>query len=320
MSWYLSFLAILLNSLRIILAYFSSSLIIIWFIIELNLISFIGVIMFFPRKIAKSIAIKYFSFQVNVSVILFLLVLLKGTFNVARATLMLRILITKVGIAPFHLWFVSIISKVEWPAFLWIAVPQKLIPLYMIRLSIINSVSILLLVLSVAVSLAHRIMQLKIKKVVALSSVFSLNWILLSIISSSGSWSLFFIIYRFFSRVLVLTLAQTVKRSSSCFQITKPLSWLIIGLSLLLAGVPPRPLFFLKISIIVEMINQGLEFMSVVMITASLIVLFMYINLILNFLVFSHRSRSLRAQPNSTNLVLLTYLFVVMVFYLVLFN
>jgi len=55
------------------------------------------------------------------------------------------------------------------------AIPQKLIPLLIMSVSILNTVPVLFLLISVAVSLAHRVIQLKIKKVVAISSVFSLN-------------------------------------------------------------------------------------------------------------------------------------------------
>jgi len=70
---------------------------------ELNLISFIGIIIFFSRSLVKSIAIKYFSFQVNVSVILFFLILIKRLSTIRTLMLIVAILIAKVGIAPFHL-------------------------------------------------------------------------------------------------------------------------------------------------------------------------------------------------------------------------
>lgn len=97
----------------IVVAGLSSSMIIIWFIIELNLISFIGIIMFFPRKTSKALAIKYFSFQVNVSVILFFIIIVKSQSRFNMGLIINIILIAKVGMAPFHMWFVSIISKVN---------------------------------------------------------------------------------------------------------------------------------------------------------------------------------------------------------------
>jgi len=275
---------------------------------ELNLISFIGIIIFFSRSLVKSIAIKYFSFQVNVSVILFFLILIKRLSTIRTLMLIVAILIAKVGIAPFHLWFVSIISKVDWSVFLWMAIPQKLIPLLIMSVSILNTVPVLFLLISVAVSLAHRVIQLKIKKVVAISSVFSLNWIALSIITSYKEWTIFFTIYRILSLSFIVGFVKRVKSRSARQQLSKSTTWILVAGSLFLAGVPPSPLFFIKIRILADLIKEGLTYLSLTIIVSSLIILYIYVNLALNILVFSARSMRANFQPSTTNISTMVWL------------
>jgi len=84
-----------------------------WFIIELNLISFVGIILFSPGNKMKMIAIKYFTFQVNASVVLFLFILFKSLSLINLEIFIILILISKLGIAPIHIWFIRILSKLE---------------------------------------------------------------------------------------------------------------------------------------------------------------------------------------------------------------
>lgn len=49
--------------------------------------------------------------------------------------LMVIALLLKVGGAPCHFWFFSVIRKIRWDRFLWLSTVQKVLPVYMFSLS-----------------------------------------------------------------------------------------------------------------------------------------------------------------------------------------
>ena len=75
----------------------------IWIGIEIRMLRFLLVLMFSDLYQEHSNTVKYFSIQSMDSIILI------------RELKMLRILVTmmKLGIAPFHLWFISLMRKIS---------------------------------------------------------------------------------------------------------------------------------------------------------------------------------------------------------------
>jgi len=144
-------------------------------------------------------------------------------------------------------------------------------------------------ILSTIVSLAHSIVQVKFKKIIALSSVFRLNWIILSMISSTRLWVVFFSVYRVLSYSLVAMLSYKFISHSANNQNLKLKVWQFSLAVLILAGVPPSPLFIIKVSVLMDIVGVGLGYLATVIIFASIAIIFMYMNLIINLVVFSNR-------------------------------
>ena len=81
----------------------------IWIGIEIRMLRFLLVLMFSDLYQEHSNTVKYFLFQSMGSIILLLRI------SLLRELKMLRILVTmmKLGIAPFHLWFISLMRKIS---------------------------------------------------------------------------------------------------------------------------------------------------------------------------------------------------------------
>ena len=81
----------------------------IWIGIEIKMLRFLLVLMFSDLYQEHSNAIKYFLFQSMGSTILLLRI------SLLRELKMLRILVKmiKLSIAPFHLWFISLMNKIS---------------------------------------------------------------------------------------------------------------------------------------------------------------------------------------------------------------
>ena len=264
----------------------------------------------------KMIAIKYFTFQVNASVVLFLFILFKSLSLINLEILIILILISKLGIAPIHIWFIRILSKLEWNIFLWISIPQKLIPLIIVRKLSEMGWNIILIV-SVIVSTIYGTAQVKIKKVLAASSVFRLNWLFLAILLNTNLWLVFFLVYRLMKSTLILSLLGVQKRIRySSLVLLKLISVLsIIGL----AGIPPRPIFFLKLDVIINGIKSSIPITSLVVITASLTMLYMYMNTIISLIVLS-RSNNKIISTRSLRLLYIILIAVYMRIFIIIFN
>ena len=100
----------------------------IWIGIEIRILRFLLILMFSDLYQEHNNTVKYFLFQSIASIILLLSLSLLGELKVLGTT----IIMIKLGIAPFHLWFISLINKVRIVNLIWLTVIQKIIPLRLI--------------------------------------------------------------------------------------------------------------------------------------------------------------------------------------------
>ena len=180
-TWLFIF-ALRLNLGGLVLSITSRSLIMIWIGIEIRMLRFLLVLMFSDLYQEHSNTVKYFLFQSMGSIILLLRI------SLLRELKMLRILVTmiKLGIAPFHLWFISLMRKISIMRLVWVRVVQKIIPLRFIIVIKGASGLVTLLVIRFLLSVMHIIVQTKLTIIVGSSSVYSLSWVVISLISSES--------------------------------------------------------------------------------------------------------------------------------------
>jgi len=128
----------------------------IWIGIEIRMLRFLLVLIFSDLYQEHSNTVKYFSIQSMDSIILI------------RELKMLRILVTmiKLGIAPFHLWFISLMRKISIMRLVWVRVVQKIIPLRFIIIIKGASGLVTLLVIRFLLSVLHIIVQAKLTIIV----------------------------------------------------------------------------------------------------------------------------------------------------------
>ena len=127
-----------------------------WIGIEIRMLRFLLVLIFSDLYQEHSNTVKYFSIQSMDSIILI------------RELKMLRILVTmiKLGIAPFHLWFISLMRKISIMRLVWVRVVQKIIPLRFIIIIKGASGLVTLLVIRFLLSVLHIIVQAKLTIIV----------------------------------------------------------------------------------------------------------------------------------------------------------
>ena len=146
----------------------------IWIGIEIRILRFLLILMFSDLYQEHNNTVKYFLFQSIASIILLLSLSLLGELKVLGTT----IIMIKLGIAPFHLWFISLINKVRIVNLIWLTVIQKIIPLRLIVVIKGSGRLITLLISSFFLSVVHMVVQTKLTTMVGASSVYSISWVI----------------------------------------------------------------------------------------------------------------------------------------------
>nr|ACK86650.1 NADH dehydrogenase subunit 2 [Paracyclopina nana] len=279
MSWLLSFFFSMMNLFSILTSFYSFSGMFMWLMMELNLVSFVGLSMSNMSKSTSLALLKYFSCQSLISIFFLFLFVGSAAFIIPDNYLNLfitMILFCKLGAAPFHMWFVSVMIKLDWFSFIWMFSFQKLIPLFFLfKLYTLWS---MLLIFSTLSSLVHGLLVMKMKKALILSSVFSINWIYSSMIMSGYLWLMYFLVYTIIKAFMVMITVSDISKRASSTHLSLSSGLLIFSYFMFLAGVPPSPIFFLKITILSHLVSMDFLMVALILLTSSIILMFMYMN------------------------------------------
>lgn len=290
-------------AIRIIGCRLSTKWIIIWFWIELQRLALIPILSsnVNPRSIEAST--KYFLFQAARRVILLLGILLrhyksenlliKGSYGVIELTIMLFALTIKIGIFPKHYWFVDVMKGVKFSRGFFVGIVSKIIPLYVI-ISIAKSSSFFLLriigAFSVLIGSILGVQQTQLRKLIALSSIAHLGWIIIVLSRKEKFW----IGMLLFSFYVIMTLPLfwlgnlfSIEHLSKTTKITKKNIFGIILIIRLLsmAGLPPLLGFFYKWLMFYKIIHVQRYIIIGLLILSRLLSLYFYIQIRIRFYI-----------------------------------
>lgn len=276
----------MINLVSLLISISRRSLVTIWVGIEVSILSFLLILITSNLFQEHNNTVKYFLFQSICSILLLLRLRLLGEIKMFR----IIIIIIKLGIAPFHLWFISLMKNITILSLIWLSVLQKIIPLRFIVIIKGNGVLISILGISLLMSVIYIIIQTKLINIIGASSVYSIAWVSMGLISREQVMWHFFLLYCAFQ---MFTLRISFIVSVTPFKTSFPNSFLrsniILFASLNIAGFPPSPLFFIKISIITESIARAHLIISLVIIISARVVMYNYINM--RMILFTRRSR-----------------------------
>jgi len=224
-----------------------------WVALELNFLCFIGILRKRVKLSASNSVIYYFLIQSLGRVIIFIriLIVIIGHSKLVELTFFLA-LILKLGGTPFQFWYLKIIQKLSWGLIWVLSIWQKLIPLILLSINSIKPLVFLFGTLSVVLGRVGRVKQKKIKKILGLSSIFSLGWVIISILSNSYIWVKFISGYALalISLVFLIDSINLVNSRGTAKRLKPYFLVMFFTRLLILRGVPPFIGFFLKIIIL----------------------------------------------------------------------
>nr|AII19587.1 NADH dehydrogenase subunit 2 [Savignium sp. BKKC-2014] len=272
----------------------SSSLFGMWMGLEINLMSFIPIIINLENnKKSSEAAIKYFLIQAIASASLIFSALLfyllnSSVFSFTPNIMMSLTLCVKLGMAPFHFWFPEVMEGLSWFNSLILLTWQKISPLVILSLFFYPNVLITTALMSSIIGAISGFNQTSMRKILAFSSISHLGWISSIMYFNSTVWLNYFLLYCFTSFILCVSFWMMNLNYFSQLMLKKDLNQkFIIFINLLsLGGLPPLLGFVPKmIGMFVISINFPI---LMILIISSLITLYFYTRLCFStFTLFS---------------------------------
>lgn len=320
---------IILTFSRSILAISSSSWLGAWIGLELNILSFVPLIIEQKNSSTNEFALKYFLVQALASS-LFIILCVTNTFlffsfsifNSQIFNFLVIPLIIKLGAAPFQTWFIILINSLNWWKALLLATWQKIAPLFILTYLNLRSIIITIIILiSLFTGSLGGFSQTTFQKIFAFSSVTHLGWFFSAIIISKHLLIFYFSLYIFMNTILfiVIFIINTFYFNQNLTLNSNPS--LTIGI-LSLRGLPPFWGFIPKWIVIQHIIFSNQIFLTLILITSALINLIFYIRLIINYsllstLTIKWLSPDFSLTPST---IIINLIFIITVLSLVLFN
>nr|YP_009915353.1 NADH dehydrogenase subunit 2 [Palomena viridissima]QLF99786.1 NADH dehydrogenase subunit 2 [Palomena viridissima] len=266
-----------------------------WMGLELNMMSFIPLILQKSNKSSSEAAMIYFLIQSMSSIILLMMIMInmmKLSINEEIINYAITIcILMKLGAAPFHKWMPEMMSKMKWINCFLLMTWQKMAPLMMI--SNLNNSNILInlsIIWSVGVGCLGGINTSSLRKLMAYSSINHLGW-MMSIIKSINLWMLYWMIYSMITLMICFTMNSynflfMNQITTSNMMNTEKINLFILMLSM--GGLPPFIGFLPKWITIQSMIYSKEFTMIFIMVMFSLVTLMFYMRIMINMFLLSN--------------------------------
>nr|WLE71814.1 NADH dehydrogenase subunit 2 [Aphidius gifuensis] len=268
----------------------------IWINMELNLMMFIVYLMLNNIYI-YDLCMKYFLVNSFSSMLfIFMMNFLLFYYNNMFFLMIINIsMMLKLGMMPFHFWFIDLMMNLNWISNLIISTWQKIIPFFILMFIYLQNLVLMFILISSIFSMIFSMNQIYLKKIYAYSSINHMCWLLMSLIFSELIWMMYFFIYVMINLLLMFMLKIfNINYLMDLFYkfSNKYMKIFFMFLMFSLGGLPPFLGFIMKWYLIFYLINNYNFFILLILIFFSLIFLFfylrmLYMNMFINYTNFN---------------------------------
>nr|UGN61589.1 NADH dehydrogenase subunit 2 [Janus megamaculatus]UGN61602.1 NADH dehydrogenase subunit 2 [Janus megamaculatus] len=287
--------------LSTLIAMSSNSWIIIWMMLEINLMSFIPIIMLNPNHNKNSL-FKYFiiqtisssSFISSITLSWLLECLWNPPLNWLTLTesMTSMSMLLKMGMMPFHLWYIEFMMDMAWMIFFMMTTWQKIIPLVIISYFNMNIILSMSVMTSAVISSIQSLSQLNLRKIFALSSINQTSWMTMNSLMSIHLMIMYMMMYALINfSVMYMFNKYNYSYIHDMFMKNKfsPIMKLFMLSNILsLAGLPPFMGFMMKLMSIKFLIQNELYLISTMLVISSLMMLFIYLRMTYSSMILSY--------------------------------
>nr|QXM16948.1 NADH dehydrogenase subunit 2 [Neoneuromus sikkimmensis] len=271
-----------------------------WMGLEINLLCFIPLMSTTKNLISNESALKYFLAQALASsILLFAIIsmsLEEGTFffnKINLTQIMLNsALLLKLGAAPFHFWFPSVMEGLNWMNNLILMTWQKIAPIILISYNNLPLFIYSSIILSLLIGAIGGFNQTNLRTLMAFSSINHLGWILSALLISESLWITYYLFYVFLSLSIIMIFMNFkiyhFMQINSHLKSSNMTKFFLFSNLLSMGGLPPFLGFLPKLIVIQNLIKINDFFMIFTMVMTALITLFFYIRISYSsFMIFS---------------------------------
>nr|YP_010587744.1 NADH dehydrogenase subunit 2 [Smittia aterrima]WAB46353.1 NADH dehydrogenase subunit 2 [Smittia aterrima] len=295
---FLFFLTLMMGSL---ISISSTSWFSVWMGLEINLLSFIPLMMNSKNLFSSESSLKYFLTQALASsiflfsIMMFLLFVnfnLESNLNNYLYILISSSMLIKSGAAPFHFWFPSVMEGLNWQTNLILMTWQKMAPLMIISYCLNMPLLMIITIFSIIFGCFGGLNQTCLRKLMAFSSINHLGWMMMSMNFNENLWFSYFLFYTMLTTSMILVFNNfklfNINQIFNLFSNNFFMKLLIFIPLLSLGGLPPFLGFFPKWIIIEMMIFTNLFFLLTLMLFLTLITLYFYLRIMYSALLMNY--------------------------------
>nr|AVE15613.1 NADH dehydrogenase subunit 2 [Caliris sp. JZ-2017] len=272
-----------------------------WMGLEINMLSFIPLLISNKNLLSSEASIKYFLIQVIASSSFLFLILLKtnsiemfvfmGESN--WSNLITIPFLLKIACAPFHWWLPSVMEGISWINCFIILSIQKIAPLMLISYIMINNLFTQFVILSSAIIGAiGGLNSTSLRKIISFSSINHLGWLLSTLILGINLWFLYFMIYSVNIAMIITFLSinflSYIPQTFNSINTKKIVKFCLFISLMSLGGLPPFLGFFPKWISMQFMINNSMNLLVLMLVISSLLTLFYYLRIMFSTLMISN--------------------------------
>nr|AJR19253.1 NADH dehydrogenase subunit 2 [Thremma gallicum] len=313
----------------------SLSMINMWMGMEVNLISFIPLMINFNNKLSSESIMSYFVIQSLSSAnflfgVIFLILFNKWymnnfiVFNNLLIFLMINIsLLMKMGAAPFHFWFPKVMKGLNWQNCFILSTWQKIIPMITLSNCFLNKMMMISIILSAMIGSMMGLNQTSLMLLMSYSSISHISWMLCSLMIKLNLWTIYFSVYSFINFILMMTFNYLKLYQINQIYSNKSMNIMInysIFMNLIsLGGLPPFLGFMPKWLMINFLIINKFYMITLILMMSSLMNLFFYLKISYSFFMMNFFEIKHNKIFMSNNFIILLFSFFSM-FGLILIN
>nr|YP_004935231.1 NADH dehydrogenase subunit 2 [Cramptonomyia spenceri]AET13056.1 NADH dehydrogenase subunit 2 [Cramptonomyia spenceri] len=288
-----------------------------WMGLEINLLSFIPLMINTKNLMSTEASLKYFLTQALASsILIFIILIYTIKFNFIyqfpnlldyESLMICSTLLLKSGAAPFHFWFPSVMGGISWYNNLILMTWQKIAPIMLLSYCMSNNLIVFSSLFSIILGSLGGLNQISLRKIMAFSSINHLGWMIASMLFNESLWIFYFLIYSFLSfNIIFLFNAFQLFYMNQMFLMFNEsfiLKFIFMISILSLGGLPPFLGFLPKWLIIQSLNSMNYYFLLFSMIIMTMITLFFYLRLTFSAFMLNYPQMSWNYKFNYKNLI-----------------
>nr|YP_010882180.1 NADH dehydrogenase subunit 2 [Pulchriphyllium bioculatum]WID87094.1 NADH dehydrogenase subunit 2 [Pulchriphyllium bioculatum] len=301
--------------LSVLISISANSWLTVWMGMEINLMSFLPLMMKKKSLHSKESSLTYFLIQTIASMLL-LMSLITTTLNMLNMheLMLTSALMIKSGVFPFHFWLPKTMEGMYWNECLILMTVQKVIPFMLMSLLIKpEPMTMMITIMSVMVGSIGGMNQTSLRKMMAYSSVTNNGWMITAMMISQSTWMIYLMMYS----ITMLIMTNMMKKNNNHYinqmtSMNEPLevSMFMLMNMLSISGLPPMLGFMPKFLVMQSNIMQMKLVFMMTITMMTMITIYYYLRMMFSTMMLTTNEMKwktyMKTKNNKTTIMSMT--------------